>query len=259
MIELSEGDDSMNDRAGNAAGNKETIEKLENTITQARRCLSALKSRCERNMAARSGLPVLTEEEKKALDLVQISLADLKWQLRQEGKDYIPSQVEERSIEFNERLNRALEVEFETEDFFSGSRRWIFQLESDQVTALYEPPRIESRTTVLPYSLSRDDFIQTLQALDLMDWRKRYGKNRFRFETMTDVQSWTLTIRFPRTRPYIVRGVNSCPWNFEQFLDLIRFERPAQVIDYDQIAADWRRDHPHEQREDDLVWIETNF
>lgn len=158
--------------------------------------------------------------------------------LSEAGGKYKPSQSELKAIEFDKNLSAIEKIVFTIGGFFGGyeTRTIFFDFDKENLQInvqhflLIEP---EEKSIHLPIPYSKDEFLDELKRLHIVEWRSLYNLKRFGYEVLDGTQ-WELEIHFKNgAKPFKSCGDNAYPYNFDEFKELLVIDTAVKEAEED--------------------------
>jgi hypothetical protein len=163
--------------------------------------------------------------KRKPSELTQLSctqqyLERAKQALIDAGGVYAPTKTEEKIAAFNERLANISKVTFVIGGYLTGCETKVvavaengLHLWTEKYHGYMKSPEVER-----PYDVQY--FINSLQKLNLGEWRKWYDPERYGIAVL-DGTHWQLCFSFNDGQPDVkFRGSNAYPYNFAKLQEL---------------------------------------
>ena len=139
------------------------------------------------------------------------------------GGEYVPSDAEQKSMDFDDNIPYIEKVVFSMGGRLGGYKTKTYTVDGDIVrieveySANYNPLAIYNCD---PTEISKEEFFNSLEDLYIGEWDEKYDTSRFGVFIM-DGTSWNLEIHYSNGHtPVEIHGSNAYPYNFDRLLDL---------------------------------------
>ena len=145
------------------------------------------------------------------------------------GRKYEFSKAEQKVKRFEDNIENICSIEFSIGGFFEGWTTYkIVMTGTDYLatkTDITEDVEImlsDEWGDVPDEKLSKTELLSIISNLHIGEWLSSYDPSRFGVEILDGTQ-WNLEIRYDNgTRPFRFGGSNDYPWNFKNFLNVMR-------------------------------------
>lgn len=166
--------------------------------------------------------PSMTLSERKRLDILRACLDMAKNALSDVGGEYSFSQAELRAKAFDDNINSICKIMFSIGTYFSGYTIKTVILKGDEIK-MYECDSLalalRKPQTELPFSKTREQFIDELMRIHLGEWKRSYNK------AVIGGKQWELEIHFSNgTKVFNSEGIEMYPYNFKDLKKLMEIE-----------------------------------
>jgi len=146
---------------------------------------------------------------------------------KEQGWEYEPSREEIRDTEFNERLEliKSIDIAISAPTSLRGSvaRRFMFNGEEVEVRPFFslKPPVIGDVSLKIIEERTKSEIIDELREIHMGRWKH---KNRIIHGFVLDGTEWSVKIRYSDGKTTMFSGINSYPFNFAGFLELMKID-----------------------------------
>ena len=174
--------------------------------------------------------------ESTRLQCTRLYLERAKEALAAAGGIYIPSQAEQKAVDFEENISDISKLVFSIDRFFGDYETRTYTFDDKQMYLDVEHSLILKPTNFdieLDYPCRKEPFLNGLCKLHIGEWRSEYDLRRFGRMVLDGIQ-WELEIYFSNGhKPVKIYGNNAYPYNFGKFQELLGFE-PDDEEDYEE-------------------------
>lgn len=140
--------------------------------------------------------------------------------LEELGEKYVPSQKEQKALEFDTRIENIKEIVFCIGSWCEIKRDTIVRLEDGKAN-FYECILDTERKIAPPYPMDKDEFCEQLRDLYIGEWNRHYSCDKYGWYILDGTQ-WGLRIKYADDTKDKVFGGNNCyPYNFSKLLELL--------------------------------------
>lgn len=138
------------------------------------------------------------------------------------GKVYTPSQLELKSIKFNENIKNISSLCFSIGGFFDGYDIYTIDITSAEAkftvshsfSPLFEDINFDSKS----FYINKEKFLKKLENFYIGEWKRYYCQPE-----VCDGTQWDLTIKFTNKIKFLEYGGSNCfPYNFAKFEKFIK-------------------------------------
>ncbi len=119
------------------------------------------------------------------------------------GGDFKPTRTDLRGEAFNRRLPSLTGITYETDAHPLCRFKYVFEL-SDETA-------------------EKEKLLKGLKELYIGEWRRHYSPRRFGIDEF-DGERWSLRFEFSDSRPVVINGDSSYPYNFLRLMHLLQIE-----------------------------------
>ena len=163
---------------------------------------------CKKEIERIDDLLTLTEPSVESrLEHARESLSFAIKALIESGYKYKPTKIEQKTIDFNNKLSDLIQITFTTGDYFSGYLDYVINFNNNSVYIILKKDRdyLKRETCV-----SKEKFLCEFKKLYIGEWKRRY------ITSCNDGLEWELTLKFHNHKTIKYYGVGGCPNNFDE-------------------------------------------
>ncbi len=141
-----------------------------------------------------------------------------------QGWEYEPSKKEVKDKEFNDRLKDLESIEVYYGGYFQGGKRWSISFNGSQIVVdsiFKHLPEFDGVDLELPSfdDMTRVEFLRKLWDIHMGEWKREYIN-----PDVLDGTQWSVEIRYNDGMKRCFSGSNMFPYNFNEFLELMRMD-----------------------------------
>lgn len=181
--------------------------------------------------------PVVCPSESTRLWCSRLYLERAKEALAEVGGTYTPSQAELRAKSFDDNIPAITRLIFSVGGFFDGFEIRTVDVDAESVTMTISNSIEREEAASLSaevWSMTKDEFLDSLLDLHIGEWRKHYDTRRFGYDVL-DGTSWELQIEFNNgSKPLVFSGNNAYPYSFDAFRDLLGMSSDEEECDTEE-------------------------
>ena len=144
------------------------------------------------------------------------------------GGEYVPTKMEQKSLDFNRDLANVKKVAFTIGGYFDGYKTSIYTIEGNKVLSEVKHTLRFKPSFIPEYcSFTKEEFIDALRNVHIDEWKKDYTDLN-----VLDGTQWELEIQFNgNRRPLHIYGSNAYPYNFMDLVELLDPDERDNMID----------------------------
>ncbi len=159
-------------------------------------------------------------DETVQLSCMQQYLEQAKQALIDADGRYLPTRMEEKIAAFNKQLVNVSKVSFVFGGYLSGCETKVVTVAENGLHLRTEKCHGYMKSPEIEYPYDVQCFINSLQKLNLGEWRKWYDPERYGIAVL-DGTHWELHLSFNKGQPDIkFHGSNAYPYNFDKLQEL---------------------------------------
>ena len=137
---------------------------------------------------------------------------------------------EKRGIEFNNKLNLLYKIEFQIGGYPSPWNTYILEITNFEIITK------DQYDFEFPTFLTKDYLLESLKSLYIGEWNKSYTPDKYGIQVL-DGTGWDLKFYFKDGTKKEYSGYNHCPYNFNQFLEILDIDldyEVSAVVEYEK-------------------------